>query len=128
MFVVVLFIHFWGSSTPLHEASFKGNVETVTALLRAKAHVDPVNNSKKTPLAWAILQEKRECVQLLLEWHAAIAVDDPQWVKDEKRKLYNCHQARTALAKLLRRNGSKDLVGVICSLVWDTRGSEKWVW
>ena len=54
-------------TTPLHDAAFRGNAETVTVLLEAGADLEARNESGTTPLHMAALGGNAETVTALLE-------------------------------------------------------------
>jgi ankyrin repeat protein len=56
-------------NTALHEAAFKGNVETTKILLEHGAQVDIINRDKRRPLHMAINshQKNRTCATMLLK-------------------------------------------------------------
>ena len=57
--------------TALHRAAYYGHGETVTALLRAGAHVDAKSWSGKTALCYAALSKEHVIVMELMKWGAS---------------------------------------------------------
>ena len=58
--------------TALHRAAYYGHGETVTALLRAGAHVDAKSWSGKTALCYAALSKEHVIVMELMKWGASV--------------------------------------------------------
>ena len=52
----------------MHRAAYYGHGETVTALLRAGAHVDAKSWSGKTALCYAALSKEHVIVMELMKW------------------------------------------------------------
>jgi len=81
----------WGD-TALHRAAYYGIRETVTALLRAGAHVDAKSSTGKTALCYAALSKHHFIFMELMKWGASalpLAVDYAKYhqeledIKDE---------------------------------------------
>jgi ankyrin repeat protein len=66
-----------GFSPPLHCAAARGHGEACRALISTcRANVDCRNSSGWTPLMWAAYNNKLQCVEVLLELGADIAIRD----------------------------------------------------
>ena len=67
-------------STPLHQASLKGNLEMVKLLIEHGADMNVKNNYGKTPLHWASFKGHLEITQLLIKHGADLnAKDNNGW-------------------------------------------------
>ena len=63
---------YFSGDTALHSAAYYGIRETVTALLRAGAHVDAKSCTGKTALCYAALSKEHVIVMELMKWGASV--------------------------------------------------------
>jgi ankyrin repeat protein len=87
--------------TPLHRACWQGNIEMVLVLLKHGAQIDSVNNTKDTPLCFAIGQGQTAVGKLLLDRGA-----DPNG-KGNSPLSAAAWEGRSEIARILLERGAE---------------------
>lgn len=88
--------------TPLHRACWQGNIEMVLILLKHGAQIDSVNNTKDTPLCFAIGQGQTAVAKLLLDRGA-----DPNGKGNSPLSAAACEEGRSEIARILLERGAE---------------------
>ncbi len=90
-------------STPLHIAASKEYVNIMEVLISAGAEINAVNTKNRTPLFFAVTQEKDAAVKLLIDQKA-----DPNIAPDGVLLLFSAiNMKKLAIARLLLDAGAK---------------------
>jgi ankyrin repeat protein len=66
-----------GGRNALHLAALNGEAGVCEVLLKCRADVNKLDDCKESPLSLAARAQSLECVKVLLDYNAAIAVEGP---------------------------------------------------
>lgn len=127
--------------TALHRA---GNEDCMKMLITARAPVDVKNKNGITPLAIAIVNQKRMCAEVLLDAGAKISAlppgtEIPPWLLGGFTKRQNVTRALLTFIGVLKKrfavrgmeyNGNRlprELVSMLVICIWKTRLNDKWI-
>ncbi len=88
----------------IHDAAYDGNIEAVKQHLAAGANVNAVNNSRETPLQWAVIDGQKEVVKLLIAEGADVNAKD---ILGKTPLDWTESQGHKETADLLRKHGGK---------------------
>ena len=90
--------------TPLHDASYLGDLREVKRLLEGGTDVNAATKNGNTPLHWAANMGKTEVVKLLLASGAAVDAKDSSGFN---ALIFAAMEGKTEVVNLLLANGAK---------------------
>ena len=114
-------------------------------LIQAGAEVEAHDNNGDTPLAWALINDKHDAAELLLDKGAKMSnlrkgVQIPNWMNAIVAKRQNVRRSLTTFIGVLRKRfavsggGTEytrgrlplDVVGLLGEYIWRTRFDKRW--
>ncbi len=117
-------------NTALHFAARQGCVETVSALIAAKADVNAVNTRSETPLMFAAYFAKAEAARRLIAAHADIHAESPDrsaaFYAVRANEVLTVVDSGTAARTQKRAENARAILQALAAQGLDFKKKEKW--